>query len=274
MTINKNTMHALTGLLVSLCVASASVSAQHAKPVKIFLLGGQSNMAGQLKEYWADVQSPYKDPLPQIQRWQNKRNQWAPLAPTHRLGPEIAFGHVIAKALPNDDVRLVKYAINGTALYDDWAPTTGPCYIGFMAAAQGALADLEAMQVPYEIAGMLWLQGESDAVETMGSAYEQNLAAFIVHMRSEFNTPEMPFIIARVRDFYGKGAQAKMVRDAQQALAETMPQVAWFDTDDCGTLINGGHYALPGTIEIGNRFAQSYMEIVSETKKPWWAFWR
>jgi len=224
-------------------------------------------MAGQLKEYWADVESPYKDPFPRIQLWHNRRNQWAPLAPTHRLGPEIAFGHAIAKALPDDDVRLVKYAINGTALYNDWALTTGPCYVGFMTAAQGALADLEAKQVPYEIAGMLWLQGESDAVENMGAEYEKNLAAFIDQMRTEFNTPDMPFIIARVRDFYGKGAQAKMVRDAQQSLSETMPQVAWFDTDDLNPLVNGGHYGLAGTIEIGNRFAQSYLETASETKQ-------
>ncbi len=245
----------LTSVIASLCLASAS--AQSVKPVKVFLLGGQSNMAGQLKEYWADVESPYKDPFPKIQLWQNKRNQWAPLAPSHRLGPEIAFGHAIAEALPDDDVRLVKYAINGTALYNDWAPTAGPQYIGFMTAAQGALADLQANQVPYEIAGMLWLQGESDAVEKMGAEYEHNLSAFIVQMRSEFKTPEMPFIIARVRDFYGKGAQANRVRDAQQSLSEKTKQVAWFDTDDLNPLINGGHYALPSVIEIGNRFAET-----------------
>jgi hypothetical protein len=255
----------LTGLLVSFSLASTSLSAETEKPIKVFLLGGQSNMAGQLKEYWADVQSPYKDPFPQIQLWHNKRNQWGPLAPTHRLGPEIGFGHAIAKALPNDEIRLVKYAINGTALYNDWAPTDGPQYIGFMQAAQGALADLDASEVPYEITGMLWLQGESDAVEKMGAEYEQNLSAFIEHMRSTFNTPAMPFILARVRDFYGKGEQAQMVRTAQQALAEQMPNVAWFDTDDLNPLVNGGHYGLAGTLEIGKRFAAAYMEAIGSS---------
>lgn len=253
----------LTGLIASFCLTGASASAAPEKPIKIFLLGGQSNMAGQLKEYWANVQSPYKDPFPQIQRWQNKRNQWAPLAPTHRLGPEIGFGHAIAKALPEDEVRLVKYAANGTALYNDWAPTEGPQYLGFMQAAQSALANLEAQQIPYEIAGMLWLQGESDAKEQMGAAYEANLAAFIQKMRFEFNTPEMPFIIARVRNFYGKGEQAQMVRSAQQSLGQKIRFVAWFDTDDLNPLVNGGHYGLAGTLEIGKRFAQSYLETVT-----------
>ena len=138
----------LTGFITTLCLTGASVSAEIDKPIKIFLLGVQSNMAGQLKEYWVELNSPDKDPFPQIQLWHNKRNQWGPLAPTHRLGPEIGFGHAIAKAFPNEDVRLVKYAINGTALYNDWAPNNGPCYIGFMAAAQGALADLELTAGP------------------------------------------------------------------------------------------------------------------------------
>jgi hypothetical protein len=137
-----------------------------------------------------------------------------------------------------------------------------------MAAAQGALADLEAKQLPYEIVGMLWLQGESDAVEKMGAEYEQNLSAFIEHMRSTFNTPEMPFIIARVRDHYGKGEQAQMVRTAQQSLAEQIPNVAWFDTDDLNPLVNGGHYGLAGTLEIGKRFAAAYMETLGSSGQP------
>lgn len=253
----------LTGFITLLCLADASASAAPEKPIKIFLLGGQSNMAGQLKEYWADVESPYKDPFPHIQLWHNKRNQWGALAPTHRLGPEIGFGHAIAEAFPDEDVRLVKYAINGTALYNDWAPTDGPQYTGFMKAAQGALSDLEAKQLPHEIAGMLWLQGESDAKENMGASYEANLVAFIQHMRSEFNTPEMPFIIARVRNFYGKGEQAQMVRTAQQSIAETIPYIAWFDTDDLNPLVNGGHYGLAGTLEIGKRFKIAYLDTLT-----------
>ncbi len=74
----------------------------------------------------------------------------------------------------------------------------------------------------------------------------------------------MPFIVARVRDFYGKGAQAKMVRYAQEDVARVTEYVAWFDTDDCGQLVSGGHYASAGLIEIGNRFAEKYYEMKKE----------
>lgn len=256
--------------LVLAILANSLLSAHPLQPentVKIFLLGGQSNMAGQLKEYWAKLNSPYKDPFPAVPRWHNKARKWIPLAPTHRFGPEVAFGHSIIQAMPNQQIRLIKYAINGTALYNDWKPDEGPQYNGFMQAAQSALANLEAQQIPYEIAGMLWLQGESDAKEQMGAAYEANLTAFILKMRSEFKTPDMPFIIARVRNFYGKGEQAHMVRSAQEKLAQKLPMVAYFDTDDLNPLVNGGHYNMESTIEIGKRFAAAYMKIITTSHR-------
>lgn len=169
--------------------------------------------------------------------------------------------------MPDQQIRLIKYAINGTALYNDWKPNEGPQYHGFMQAAQSALANLEAQQIPYEITGMLWLQGESDANEQMGAAYEANLAAFIQKMRSDFNTPEMPIIIARVRKFYGKGEQAHMVRSTQQKLAQKMTMVAYFDTDDLNPLVNSGHYGMLGTIEIGKRFTAAYLKILTTSSK-------
>jgi len=56
--------------------------------------------------------------------WQPQEMLWQPLAPEvvntkGRFGPEIYFGHTIAEARPGDDIRLVKYASSGTALYDD-----------------------------------------------------------------------------------------------------------------------------------------------------------
>jgi len=254
----------IAGLVIKELETVAPDLYKYYKPVKVFLLGGQSNMAGQI--YKGGLKPPYSEAFPEVMIWHYKRGKWMSLAPAHRVGPEIAFGHAIAKALPDDNIRLVKYAINGTALYKQWAPTTGPMYIGFMKAAKGALADLESKRIPYEIAGMLWLQGESDAVDKKGAEYEKNLSAFIKLMRNEFKTPDMPFIIARVRNFYGKGAQAKMVRKAQQALAKKMKNVAWFDTDDLNPLINGGHYNLQNTIILGNRFAGKCTETSIKLK--------
>ena len=210
----------------------------------------------------ADLQPPYSIPLPEIKIWEPKGKEWVPLSAGARFGPEVSFGHAMAKAFPDDDIRLVKHAVSGTSLYKDWAPTNGPQYRAFMATANDALADLDTSNVAYSVVGMLWLQGESDAKDRQGESYERNLTTFIAHIRTIFNAPEMPFIIARVRDHYGKGIQADMVRAAQESVAKTMRRVAWFDTDDC-SMFNAGHYDSAGLIVIGKRFAEEYVKMLN-----------
>ena len=140
-------------------------------------------------------------------------------------------------------------------------------YVILLKTAKAALAELDSSKVKYEISGMLWLQGESDAHENKAETYEKNLSNFIEHMRTEFKTPEMPFIIARVRNFYGgKTGQAKIVRDAQVKVADTDQNVGWFDTDNC-SMANAGHYDAAGLIEIGKRFAATFQEVVDKAEK-------
>jgi len=97
-----------------------------------------------------------------------------------------------------------------------------------MNTVNSALANLVTNGINYEISGMLWMQGESDAYEGQAASYETNLVNFISHMRAEFSTPEMPFIIARVLDYFGGDTiplysgtqtnpnQAEVVRAAQE----------------------------------------------------------
>ena len=211
------------------------------------------------------LKPPHSMPLTCIKAWHPQNQEWMPLAAevvnsNGEFGPEIYFGHTIAKDLPMDDLRLVKYAAGGTALYDDWSPALkGAQYIYFMHRAKTVLASLDAEGVDYELSAMLWLQGESDAHENQADSYEKNLSEFIAHMRSEFKTPAMPFIIARVRNYYGGDTgQAKIVRDAQVKIAESTENVTWFDTDDC-SMLNAGHYDATGLAVIGERFAHAYV---------------
>lgn len=243
-------------LCFGLSLACLTCSVQ-AKPVKVFLLAGQSNMRGMGNP--ADLKAPYTESPGNVKIWEGK--SWAPLvAKGDHFGPEIAFGHAMAKQMPDVEIRLIKHAVSGTNLHTHWAPTTGVCYLKFMKVAQTALADLDADKVPYEIAGMLWLQGESDAKSPERTDYEKNLTQFIAHMRETFQTPAMPFLIARVKDYYGGKAGAKFVRDAQMKLGKTDKNAAWFDADDC-EMFNEGHYNSAGLIIIGARFAEAFNNL-------------
>lgn len=275
---NRAAFHrAFASLLVYLLSFVAPLGAEGDGLTRIFLLGGQSNMVGQGAS--ADLKEPYSKPLAQVKVWQSESNGWMTLSPgmgynTESFGPEISFGHAMASAFPGDDIRLIKYASNGTALYNDWAPSLGPQYVAFMATAKLALADLDASNVNYSICGMLWMQGESDAYESQATAYEVNLVNFIEVMRREFDAPVMPFIIARVLDYFGgieppkigeqtDPPQASIVRAAQVRVAENTPFVCWFDTDDYEVVdpeSNPGHYGTQGLLDMGMDFASALLK--------------
>ena len=110
----------LAFITISFCIVSTPAEAQSKKPVKVFLLGGQSNMAGSGKS--KDLQAPYNEPFKKVMIWNWKGRKWSALSPNPAVngrgmfGPEVSFGHAIAKAFPDEDIRLVKYARGGTAL--------------------------------------------------------------------------------------------------------------------------------------------------------------
>ena len=107
-----------------LTVVLATTAHSADKPVKTFILAGQSNMVG-----WGDSTK-----LPNDLRKGNDRvvmfenGEWQPLRPhapalpiqrPHGLtefhfGPEIAFGHELAKAFPGETIGIIKYASGGS----------------------------------------------------------------------------------------------------------------------------------------------------------------
>lgn len=247
----------MRSLLLLVILATTGLGAAHAegKPSMLFLLAGQSNMDG--KGAVGELEAPFVRSPANVTIWKDGR--WEPLTPSGKwFGPEVGFAHACATMMPGRDIRLVKYSVSGTSLYKDWAPSNGPKYRGFMESVRSALKHLDASGVSYEIGAMLWLQGENDAMDGKGDVYEENLTRFIARIREEFRMPSMPFVIARVLSHYGgENGHARLVRDAQEAIARKDPRCACFDTDDCG-LHDRGHYNAAGQLLVGRRFAEGF----------------
>jgi len=145
----------ITFLLV-LVVTSPAAGAD----LKVFLLGGQSNMDGRGATSGLPValQSPQTDVL------LYEGGTLGDLQPGgSQFGPEVTFGRMIADARPGDDFALIKYAVSGTDLYGDWNPASGAAYNSFSNTVTNGLTALTNAGHTYEIVGMLWTQGENDA---------------------------------------------------------------------------------------------------------------
>jgi hypothetical protein len=256
----------LVGVMVALLFCIGTDASAKAR---VFLLAGQSNMAG--AGLYDKLEKAEKKAPARVKIW--NKNQWQDLGPgvsanQGRFGPEIAFGRAMRKAFPADEIYLIKTAAGGTSMHKHWHVENGGGAMlkRFLARARDAFKNLADKNVKYTIEGMLWMQGESDAAQGMGAEYEASLKTFINAMRREFKESEMPFILGRIlRSFDKPKGNGPLVRAAQEAVAKQLKNVAWFDTDDF-ELYNKGHYNHKGQIELGNAFAQHFLSMAEGSK--------
>jgi hypothetical protein len=257
-----------------------------ADTIKVYILGGQSNMVGgwaqnaglplSLAQPQTDV-IIYADGVP-INA--SKAKQWLNLSPdfgidTGYFGPELNFGRTMADSTPGTGVKvaLIKYAEIGINLNDRLRPpssggTTGDRYTEMINTIQAALAALPAQYTPV-IAGMLWMQGETDGMNTAwANAYETNLTNLIADMRKEENKSDMPFIAGMIHLSY-YWMFADVIRNAETNVANRDTAVGVFDVQDLPLSIDSAHFQTAEMVEIGKRFALTMLQVMKKTaNKP------
>jgi hypothetical protein len=254
----------VVALVMGLVVAAVPARAE----IKVFLMAGQSNMVG--AGYTYQLKAPYNATQPDVKIW-NYTGSWISLSPSYegtidsdrdgRFGPEVTFGYTINNLFPNDDIYLVKYAVNGTTLSYDWDPNrTDGLYNTLKTRVTAALGNLTSTGHTYTIAGMLWMQGETDAKDySAANAYQANLEEFITKVRTDFSASDMKFVIGRISPPWA--TYTGKVRAAQEAVAAKMTNVSWFNTDDLPIMSAtqpNYHYSSAGQVELGIRFANQF----------------
>lgn len=238
----------------------------------VYLLAGQSNMLGHETGL---PPAPYHE-AQKVKYWSGADKGWIDLQPglgetDNDIGPEVGFGFAMKAKHPNDDIYLVKWAIGSTALAGPWEPGIGSEYQTFKKRVDAALESLSS-QAP-KIGGMIWMQGESDALDTAkATAYATNLKNLIETVRSDFSSPNMPFVVGRITDLsiYSDFPRVAVdaIRDAQESAPEVVGHAAWIDTDDLSMSSEApGHYDEEGQIELGQRFAEKIQGLNGEAEK-------
>lgn len=209
--------------------------ADASKPVRVFILAGQSNMQGQgvIKadpkrndgkgslEYL--VTNPatadrFKHLRDNNGKWIVRDDVWiwylgkkGPLtvgygATEQLIGPELAFGLTVGDKF-DEQVLLIKLAWGGKSLAKDFRPPSsggevGPSYKEVLKGTKEVLANLKTLFPDYqgqgyELSGFAWHQGWNDRInQAFNDEYEKNLANFIRDIRKELNAAKLPFVIA------------------------------------------------------------------------------
>lgn len=217
-----------------LFVSSAALAQADGK-VRVFILAGQSNMAGagqvaanpDHNEGRGSLEWLVSDPstADRFQHLIHDDGQWVAredvqvwflgrmgrLAPglggsESTIGPELGFGWIVGDAT-DDPVLLIKLAWGGKSLGVDFRPPgsggdVGPYYTEIIARSQEVIREAGRLFPQYSdhefvLTGFGWHQGWNDRVnQSLNDEYEQNLANFIRDIRRDLNAPELPFVIA------------------------------------------------------------------------------
>lgn len=235
-----------------LAATANSVSA----PLPVYLLLGQSNMLGVRS-------SPEQLPENLKQTQENALffhdNKWVPLAPgvseKKGFGPEISF----ASKLPsNRKFGIIKLSAGDTNLAVDWSQKEkGKLYSRTIGLVNSAKATR-----PIKIKAVLWMQGESDAMdEKMAQSYSSNLKDFIKKLRHDLNDSSIAFSVCRETAPVDQFPYTNTVRLAQKDLQKSISAYEWFDCDGLSKGSDNLHYDTVGQINLGDLFAKSIVSL-------------
>jgi hypothetical protein len=257
---------ALALFVTPLVLSAADVQLPAKKDFHLFILAGQSNMAGRGK-----VDDEARTPQARVFSL-NKDNQWQPAVdPLHWDKPAAGtgigkpFGEMIAAANPGISVGLVPTACGGSPIStwmpgQSWAQTKSHPWDDAIARAKRAMQD-------GTLKAILWHQGESDSNAKDSGEYAKRLEDLITRFRTELNSPDLPFIIGQLGRFPAKpwDQNRETVHAAQQAVAKKMKNVRFVPVEGM-TSADNLHYDTPSLRIFAKGYAEAYQQIVGSAK--------
>ena len=269
------------------------------KPLKVFILAGQSNMVG-----WGDslkLPVQMRDGNERLLMFENGR--WQTLKPFVKarknqqkfgmtefsFGPDIPFAHELAKAWPDETIGIVKFAVGGTSILT-WKPAwskedanrvgqgrLGSNYEKLITKIEQARKTREI-----EIVGFLWLQGGGDMKNVaVAKEYLDNLKALIAAVRKESGVSDLPVLWGTMRRSQDPDDISDLIPErvdgpypavefvlkaqwqAQKEISHSRPVVL----RDIETHPMNVHYNTAGQLQVGKLFSDAFLELAGKTQQ-------
>ncbi|KAK7283276.1 hypothetical protein RIF29_12691 [Crotalaria pallida] len=240
----------------------------------IFILAGQSNMAGRGGVMnntasgiatWDGVVPPQCSPNPSILRL-NAQLEWEEAhEPLHQdidskkingIGPGMAFANTILEKRPGFGVvGLVPCAIGGTNI-SEWERGK-VLYHHMMKRVKASLIDGGSIRA------LLWYQGESDTVNLNDAqSYQRRIHKFFLDVRNDLQSPLLPIIQVALAS--GEGPYVDIVRQAQ--LDIDLLNLRTVDAMGLPLEPPGLHLTTQAQVNLGQMMAHSFLQFVPSSK--------
>ncbi|MGQ7946161.1 sialate O-acetylesterase [Flavobacterium sp. WC2509] len=231
-----------------------SQKANSSKPMELYLLIGQSNMAGRGT---VDAQSQItSDAILML----DKTNNWVPAKdpmhfdkPAAAVGPGISFAQTMLQDKKNTQIGLIPCAWGGSPIRV-WSP--GAKYFENFPYDEAIQRAKIAMEKGV-LKGILWHQGESDNDAKKAEAYLENLKTLIANLRRDLNAPNLPFVAGEI-GYFNKENFINEKINKLPAEVENTAVVSAKDLTDRGDHL---HFDTTSARELGKRYAAAMKNL-------------
>lgn len=237
------------------------------------------------------------------------RGKWATLQPGHgagfqsdgkenqygdRFGPELGFAARIRELRPDRKIAIIKYSRGGTSIaieadmgagcwHPDFDRGDGEAkgdnqYDHCLTTIRNAFAqrDIDADGTDDQLlpAGIVWMQGESDAYKSadIARAYEKNLERLMELLSAALRKDDLPVAIGRISDSGQDKKDGKIwdhgdiVRAGQKQYTDAHRNAALVTATDNYKYSDPYHYDSAGFVDLGRQFAEAIVSV-TKTKK-------
>ncbi|PIX14049.1 MAG: hypothetical protein COZ74_04100 [Flavobacteriaceae bacterium CG_4_8_14_3_um_filter_31_8] len=228
-----------------LVFCSLAIAQDKTETVRLFFLGGQSNMDG--FGYNKDLPDSLKTNFENVFIFHGNPaiggeldgglGIWEKLKPGHgtgfksdgkqnrlsdRYGLELSFAKKMKSLYPNDKIAIIKYSRGGTSI-DSMAQRKPGCwepdynanqginqYDHFLATIRNAFRerdiDKNGIEDVLMPTGIVWMQGEADTdTKEIANRYLYNLKRLMDLIRASLLTDDLPIVIGKISDSWDKG---------------------------------------------------------------------
>ena len=235
-------------------------SAKLPKPNKVwvFLLAGQSNMAGRGV---VEAQDTMTDP--RIFSINSKGEVILAKEPLHFYEPNlvgldcgISFGKALLPNIPKKiSILILPTAVGGSSI-GQWLGDS----IHRKVKLWSNFLEKVAIGKKYgQIKGILWHQGESDANDKNIPLYPENLARLLQNFRTAVGNPQLPVLMGELGAYSQNPGQWQKINQLIWAHAAKDLFTAVISTQDLQHKGDKVHFDSAGQRMMGRRFAEAYL---------------
>lgn len=250
-------------IAIQFCAMTIAQKDPGGKKIHIYLLAGQSNMAGRgTIEAIDTVINPHIWML-------NKNEQWVPAREPLAfdkpkvvgVGPGFAFANALQQSDPSVYIYLVPSAVGGSRI-DLWQPGA------YDSATRSypyddAIRRVKKAMPAGELKGIIWHQGESDCNPKLSGGYEAKLIALIKRFRSDLGNPKLPFVAGEIAHFRAEeNPDKQVVNKAIRTVVSNMPFCGYVETHGLQHRGDSLHFDSPSAREIGRRYAAAIFSLI------------